>query len=118
MRPRNEMLTDAWAARRSYATLKNPSDMLVIRLAMDVTELLTALEKSEYLRKGQAGYIGGQRDEIRSLKAELAEKDAEIERLQMQYGFEKDARRMAELEIDSLKAAAEAFSRKIAGLPD
>ena len=49
---------------------------------------------------------------------ELAEKDAEIERLQMQYGFEKDARRMAELEIDSLKAAAEAFSRKIAGLPD
>jgi len=68
MRTRDEMLVDVLESRRSYAWLMQAEDMLVIRLAMDATDLLET----------------------------LAEKDAEIERL---------------------KAAAERFSRKIAGLP-
>jgi len=69
MRTRDEMLVDVLESRRSYAWLMQAEDMLVIRLAMDATDLLET----------------------------LAEKDAEIERL---------------------KAAAERFSRKIAGLPE
>ena len=69
MRARDEMLVDVLESRRSYAWLMQAEDMLVIRLAMDATDLLET----------------------------LAEKDAEIERL---------------------KAAAERFSRKIAGLPE
>ena len=81
MRNRDEMLKDAGSARLRYAMLSNPSDMLVIRLAMDVTELLAALEKKEYLLNRQAEYVGAQRAEIKALKIMLARQDTEIERL-------------------------------------
>ena len=53
MRTRDEMLKDTHAALRRYGIMTTPEDMLAVRLAADVTELLAA----------------------------LAEKDAEIERL-------------------------------------
>ena len=43
MRTRDEMLVDVLESRRSYAWLMQAEDMLVIRLAMDVTDLLETL---------------------------------------------------------------------------
>ena len=45
--------------------------------------------------------------EIEWLKERVAELEKEIERLQMQYGFERDARRMAELELENELGQAE-----------
>jgi len=67
MRTRDEMLKDAGSARLRYAMLSNPSDMLMIRLAQDVTELLVALaEKDADLRalygrieEAEYGMVGG-----------------------------------------------------------
>ena len=95
MRPRVEMLTDANWARMGYAHLTNPEDMLVIRLARDVTDLLAALAekdtKIKWLRRAvkngraarilQMDIIDALESKNADLRAELAEKDAEIERL-------------------------------------
>ena len=56
MRTKEEMLVDVNGARLVYAWLTNPGNMLIIRLAQDVTDLLET----------------------------VAEKDAEIELLQAQ----------------------------------
>ena len=81
MRTREEMLVDVNGARLVYAWLTNPGNMLIIRLAQDVTDLLETVEKKEYLLNRQAGYVGAQRAEIKALKIMLARQDAEIERL-------------------------------------
>ena len=75
MRTRDEMLKDTGSARLRYAMLSNPSDMLVIRLAMDVTDLL----------------------------ATLAEKDAEIERLTNAVEFHRVASNMRNDDIKKLR---------------
>ena len=67
MRTKEEMLVDVLEARRSYAWLMQAEDMLVIRLAMDVMDLLETLaEKDEELRalygrieEAEYGMVGG-----------------------------------------------------------
>ena len=75
MRTRDEMLKDAGSARLRYAMLSNPSDMLVIRLAQDVTDLLDA----------------------------LAERDAEIERMANVVEFHRVASNMRNDDIKKLR---------------
>ena len=59
MRTRDAMLKDALEARRRYAWLMEAKDMLVVRLAADIPDLLAALAERDA--------------EIETLKADLKE---------------------------------------------
>ena len=47
MRTKEEMLKNTHAALRRYGIMTTPEDMLAVRLAADVTELLTALAEED-----------------------------------------------------------------------
>lgn len=95
MRNPKATLEDLADATSRHANRTSPNDALMMRIVADAMEFMAMLrvgeaeltrleimlDKSECLRKGQAGYIGGQRDEIRSLKTALEAKDEEIEAL-------------------------------------
>ena len=95
MRTRDEMLVDVLESRRSYAWLMEAEDMLVIRLAMDVTDLLeTVAEKDAEIERlttsrrsawQEADRLRGDKGRLVTeesrLQARLNLRDAEIERL-------------------------------------
>ena len=47
MRTKEEMLKDTHAALRRYGIMTTPEDMLAVRLAADVTELLASAEEKD-----------------------------------------------------------------------
>ena len=116
MRTRDAMLKDALEARRRYAWLMEAKDMLVVRLAADIPDLLAALaekdaeierlatsrrsawQEAERLRGDKRGLV----NEESRLQARLNLRGAEIESLQ----------RVAELALDFLITVGEYNSRQ------
>ena len=92
MRPKPDMLADSTTIRKLYRRPSGLTDeqMTAVRVAMDVVDLLKEIEL-----KNQMVYLF------------KFNRDVEAERMEA-----KDE------EIERLKAAAEAFSRKVAGLPE
>jgi len=74
MRTRDEMLVDVLESRRSYAWLMEAEDMLVIRLAMDVTDLLeTVAEKDADIQELETQWQTSYSRAVRNAHDELAD---------------------------------------------
>ena len=78
MRDREAMLKDAGTARRRYAHLTNPEDMLVIRLAADVVDLLAEIERLKAIVQFGAAANNSHLDEIIQLRVKIKELRDEI----------------------------------------